>query len=62
MRKNIYGEQIDYDALKQHVYEDTGAEVFYTCPICGGEYLESFITQDNGQTRCIDCWSKRNDE
>lgn len=40
MSKNIYGEEINYDELEQHVYEDEGNEIFYTCPICGGEYLE----------------------
>ena len=48
MRENIYGEIINYDELEQHVYEDEGPEVFYTCPICGGEYLENFITQYGG--------------
>lgn len=60
MRKNIYDKIIDYDALEQHVYEDEGPEVFYTCPICGGEYLDSFITQYEGETMCIDCWGERN--
>lgn len=59
MSKNIYGEDIHYDALEQHVYEDTGKNVFYTCPLCGGEYLRDFITEEDGQTMCIDCWSKR---
>ena len=48
MSKNIYGEDINFD------------ELFYTCPICGGEYLDTFITEHNGQTMCIDCWSERN--
>lgn len=60
MRKNIYGERINYDELEQHVYKDTGSEIFYTCPICRREYLKSFITQDSGQVMCIDCWSERN--
>ena len=60
MSKNIYGEDINFDELEQHVYEDEGDEVFYTCPICGGEYLDTFITEHNGQTMCIDCWSERN--
>lgn len=60
MSKNIFGENIDYDELEQHVYKDTGSEIFYTCPICGGEYLANFITQSDGQTMCIDCWNKRN--
>ena len=60
MSTNIYGEEINYDELEQHVYEEEGDEIFYTCPICGGEYLRDFITKYNGQTMCIDCWSERN--
>lgn len=60
MRRNIYGERINYDELEPHVYEDEGLEIFYTCPICGGEYLGAFITQSGGRTMCIDCWSERN--
>lgn len=60
MRKNIYGDYINYDELEQHIYKDEGDDIFYTCPICGGEYLEAFITQDSGQIMCIDCWSKKN--
>lgn len=25
-------EGIDFDALKQHIYEDSGDNVFYSCP------------------------------
>lgn len=60
MRKNIYGDIINYDDLEQHVYEDEGDDVFYVCPVCGGEYLENFITKSGEQTMCIDCWSERN--
>ncbi len=60
MAKNIYNEDINFDELEQTVYEDEGDEIWYTCPICGGEYLETFITEHNGQTMCIDCWSERN--
>lgn len=60
MRKNIYGDIINYDELEQHVYEDKGDDVFYVCPVCGGEYLENFITKSGEQTMCIDCWSERN--
>lgn len=60
MRKNIYGYIINYDELEQHVYEDEGDDVFYVCPVCGGEYLENFITKSGEQTMCIDCWSERN--
>ena len=59
MRENIYGEIINYDEIEQRVYEDEGPEVFYTCLICGGGYLENYITQYGGQTMCIDCWSER---
>ncbi len=52
-------DNVDYDALEQHTYEDSGDDVFYTCPICGGEYLATFITEEDGQTMCIDCWNKR---
>lgn len=60
MRKNIYGEHIDYDALEQRVYKEEGNEIFYVCPLCGGEYLDTFITKSDGQTMCIDCWTERN--
>ena len=60
MRKNIYGDIINYDELEQHVYEDEGDDVFYVCQVCGGEYLENFITKSGEQTMCIDCWSERN--
>lgn len=59
MSKNIYGEDINYDELEQKTYKDEGDEIFYICPICGGEYLEDFITEGDGQTMCIDCWSER---
>ena len=59
MRKNISGDIINYDELEQHVYEDEGDDVFYVCPVCGGEYLENFITKSGGQTMCIDWWSER---
>lgn len=60
MGKNIYGEDINFDELEQHVYQEEGEEIFYTCPICHGEYLDTFITKEGNQTMCIDCWSKRN--
>lgn len=62
MRKNIYGDWINYDELEQRVYKDEGDEIFYVCPICGGEYLEDFITQIDGETMCIDCWHEREGE
>lgn len=62
MSKNIYGDDINYDELEQHVYPDEGPEIFYICPICGNEYLKNFITQYDGRTMCIDCWSERNED
>ena len=61
-KKVIYDENVDYDSLEQHVYEDSGDNVFYTCPICHGEYLATFITEENGQTMCIDCWGKTQEQ
>lgn len=55
----IYDENVDYDSLKQNTYEDSGDAVFYTCPKCGGEYLATFITEENDETMCIDCLSKK---
>lgn len=59
MKKVIYDENVNYDELEQHTYDDTEGYVFYTCPICGNEYLATFITNANGQTMCIDCWNKK---
>ena len=39
-------------------YRDTPGEVFYECPKCFGEYLETFLTEENGEVMCIDCWTK----
>ena len=55
----MYDENVDYDSLEQHTYADSGDLVFYTCPICGGEYLATFIVEENGETMCIDCWDER---
>ena len=54
-----YDENVDYDALEQNTYPDAPGEVFYTCPKCGGEYLASFIFDDDGETMCVDCWNAR---
>lgn len=54
----IYDENVDYDALEQHTYADSGKHIFYTCPRCGNEYLATFITEENGQTMCIECWNR----
>ena len=59
MGKNLYDEDINFDELEQNTYEDEGDEIFYVCPICGGEYLDTFMTSYNGQTMCIDCCSER---
>ncbi len=48
---------IDFDELEQHIYDDSGDNVFNTCPKCGGEYLDTFITKEDGFVMCIDCWS-----
>ena len=53
-----YDENVNYDELEQHTYADTPGHIFYTCPLCHGEYLATFITEENGQTMCIDCWDK----
>ena len=55
----VYDENVDYDSLEQHTYKDSPGDVFYTCPICGGEYLATFIVEEYGKTMCIDCWSRR---
>lgn len=55
----IYDENVNYDELEQHTYADLGDNVFYTCPICGGEYLATFITEEDGKTMCIDWRSER---
>lgn len=59
MTGNEYDENVNYDMLEQHKYEDSQESVFYTCPICGDEYLDTFITEEYGQTMCIDCWNER---
>ena len=43
--KFIYDENVDYDALEQHTYEDSGNDIFYTCPLCGGEYLATVVSR-----------------
>lgn len=43
-------------------YGDSEDDVFYTCPICNGEYLATFMTSVNGKTMCIDCWSEKYDK
>jgi len=54
----IYDENVDYDSLEQHTYDDSPGHIFYTCPRCGGEYLATFIAEENGETMCTDCWSR----
>ncbi len=53
-----YDENVDYDSLEQHTYDDSPGYIFYTCPRCGGEYLATFITEEHGRVMCIDCWNK----
>ena len=36
----IYDEDVNYDALEQHTYEDSGDAVFYTCPLCFFAYCD----------------------
>lgn len=62
--KKEYGEveydpDVNYEELEQHTYDDAEGYVFYTCPICGNEYLATFIVSEEGQTMCIDCWNDR---
>ncbi len=52
-------DNVNLDELDQHTYDDAPGLIFYTCPVCGGEYLDTFITEDDGVTMCIDCWSRR---
>ena len=54
-----YDENVDYDSLEQHEYPDVPGHIFYTCPKCGGEYLATFIVEEDGETMCIDCWNER---
>ncbi|PKM42176.1 MAG: hypothetical protein CVV03_10375 [Firmicutes bacterium HGW-Firmicutes-8] len=54
----LFDENVNYDELEQHEYDDAKGYTFYTCPLCGGEYLATFITEKNGQTMCIDCCNK----
>ena len=54
-----YDENIDYDSLEQHTYDDAPGHIFYTCPKCGNEYLATFITKEHGEVMCIDCWNER---
>ncbi len=56
----MYDPDVNYDALEQHTYPDSPGVTFYTCPVCGREYIATFITEDDGQPMCIDCWSDRN--
>ena len=55
----IYDENVNYDELEQHTYDDSEGDIFYTCPICGNEYLATFISNVNGQTMCIDCENEK---
>ncbi|MBU3100645.1 MULTISPECIES: hypothetical protein [Clostridium] len=50
---------INYGELEQHEYDDAKGNIFYTCPLCGGEYLDTFITEENSQKMCVDCWNEK---
>lgn len=54
----VYGD-VDFSELEQHEYEDTPGYIFYTCPKCGGEYLDTFMINVNGQDMCVDCWNEQ---
>ena len=56
--KDIYDPNVNYDELEQHTYADTPGYIFYVCPRCGHEYLATFITEEDGEVMCTDCWSK----
>ena len=53
-----YDKNVDYDSLEQHTYDDSPGHIFYTCPRCGGEYLATFITEENGEAMCVECWNR----
>jgi hypothetical protein len=54
----IYDENVNYEELEQHTYDDSPGDIYYTCPRCLNEYLATFIVEENGSTMCIDCASK----
>lgn len=54
----IYDDNVNYDDLQKRTYSDAPDAEFYTCPICGGEYLATFIVSHNGRTMCVDCMEK----
>lgn len=58
-KKVIKDENVNYDELEQHEYDDAEGYTFYTCPRCGGEYLATFIIEEDGRTMCIDCSNKK---
>lgn len=58
-KEAIYDENVDYDSLEQHTYSDSPGRIFYICPKCGREYLATFITEENGDVMCTECWEKR---
>ena len=49
---------VNYNELEQHTYTDSRNNIFYTCPRCGGEYVDTFIIKEEGRKMCIDCRSK----
>ncbi len=53
-----YDSDVDYSSLKKKRYKDSPGYDFYRCPVCGGEYLATFMTTKRGKTMCIDCAEK----
>lgn len=49
-------ENINFDELESKEYNEG---TFYVCPICGGEYLDTFIYEENGEVLCVDCWGEK---
>lgn len=48
----------ELNLLYKHKYKNI-EELFYTCSICGGEYLIVFFKKECGQIMCIDCWKRK---
>ena len=59
IERDAFNENVDFDELKGHQYDDSPGYTFYECPLCGNEYLPTFFTNVNGQDMCIDCYTAR---
>ena len=57
-----YDPDVNYDELEQHTYSDVPGHIFYTCPICGEEYISTFIISHKGRTMCTDCYNRYEDQ